>query len=36
MTDELFRDDANLLHCEATVVAVEEGGVVLEIGRAHV
>ena len=29
MTDELFRDDANLLHCEATVVAVEEGGVVL-------
>ncbi len=30
MTDELFRDDANLLHCEATVVAVEEGGVVLD------
>jgi misacylated tRNA(Ala) deacylase len=30
MTDELFRDDANLLRCEATVVAVEEGGVVLD------
>ncbi|RVT86063.1 alanyl-tRNA editing protein [Inhella crocodyli] len=30
MTDELFRDDANLLHCEATVVALEEGGVVLD------
>ena len=30
MTDELFRDDAHLLECEATVVAVEETGVVLD------
>lgn len=30
MTDELFRDDATLLHCEATVIAHEEGGVILD------
>ncbi len=30
MTDELFREDAKLLHCQATVVAQEEGGVVLD------
>lgn len=35
MTDELFRDDANLLHCEATVVALEEGGVVLDRTAAY-
>jgi misacylated tRNA(Ala) deacylase len=29
MTDELFRDDATLTQCEAHVVAVGEGGVVL-------
>jgi alanyl-tRNA synthetase/misacylated tRNA(Ala) deacylase len=30
MTEELFRDDATLLHCDARVVAVEEGGLVLD------
>jgi misacylated tRNA(Ala) deacylase len=30
MTAELFRDDATLLHCEATVVAVDDTGVVLD------
>jgi misacylated tRNA(Ala) deacylase len=30
MTEELFREDATLLHCEATVVAVDEAGVVLD------
>jgi misacylated tRNA(Ala) deacylase len=30
MTDELFRDDASLLTCSATVVAVGEGGVILD------
>jgi misacylated tRNA(Ala) deacylase len=30
MTDELFREDATLLHCEATVLAVDEAGVVLD------
>jgi misacylated tRNA(Ala) deacylase len=30
MTEELFRDDATLDHCEARVVAVGEGGVVLD------
>ena len=30
MTDELFREDAQLLECEATVVAVDESGVVLD------
>ena len=30
MTDELFRDDATLLTCTATVVAQEEGGVILD------
>jgi misacylated tRNA(Ala) deacylase len=29
-TDELFREDATLLACEATVVAVDEHGVVLD------
>ena len=29
-TDELFREDATLLHCEATVLAVDEGGIVLD------
>ena len=30
MTEELFREDATLLECEATVVAVDEHGVVLD------
>jgi len=30
MTDELFREDATLLHCDATVLAVDEAGVVLD------
>lgn len=30
MTDELFREDATLLHCEATVLAVDEAGIVLD------
>lgn len=30
MTEELFRDDATLLHCDARVVAVEDGGLVLD------
>ena len=30
MTEELFREDATLLHCEATVLAVDESGVVLD------
>lgn len=30
MTEELFREDADLSACEATVVAVTEGGVVLD------
>lgn len=30
MTEELFREDAQLLSCEATVVAVDESGVVLD------
>ena len=30
MTEELFREDAQLLHCQATVVAVDEAGVVLD------
>ena len=30
MTEELFRDDATLLECPATVVAVDEAGVVLD------
>lgn len=30
MTEELFRDDANLLRCTATVLAAGEGGVVLD------
>ena len=30
MTEELFRDDATLMECEARVVAVCEGGVVLD------
>ena len=29
-TEELFRDDATLLHCAATVMAVGEGGVILD------
>jgi alanyl-tRNA synthetase/misacylated tRNA(Ala) deacylase len=29
-TEELFRDDATLLHCGATVIAVGEGGVILD------
>lgn len=30
MTEELFREDATLLACEATVVAVDETGIVLD------
>ncbi len=30
MTEELFREDATLQHCEATVVAVDEAGIVLD------
>ena len=30
MTEELFREDATLLECEATVLAVDEAGVVLD------
>ena len=30
MTEELFREDAALLACEATVVAVDEAGIVLD------
>ena len=30
MTEELFRDDATLLHCEAVVLAVTEAGIVLD------
>ena len=30
MTEELFREDATLLHCEATVLACDEAGVVLD------
>ncbi len=30
MTEELFREDATLLQCEATVLAVDEHGVVLD------
>lgn len=30
MTDELFREDATLLHCQATVLAVDEHGLVLD------
>lgn len=30
MTEELFRDDATLTECQATVLAVDEGGVVLD------
>ena len=30
MTEELFREDATLQHCEATVVAVDEVGIVLD------
>ena len=30
MTEELFREDATLLQCEATVLSVDEGGVVLD------
>lgn len=30
MTEELFREDATLLHCDATVVAQGEGGVMLD------
>jgi misacylated tRNA(Ala) deacylase len=30
MTEELFRDDAYLVHCEARVLAVAEAGVVLD------
>ncbi len=30
MTEELFRDDATLLECSATVLAVDEAGVVLD------
>jgi misacylated tRNA(Ala) deacylase len=29
-TEELFRDDATLLHCTATVLAVDEAGIVLD------
>ena len=30
MTEELFREDATLLHCEATVLSVDESGIVLD------
>jgi misacylated tRNA(Ala) deacylase len=30
MTDELFREDADLAWCSATVVAVDDGGIVLD------
>jgi misacylated tRNA(Ala) deacylase len=30
LTEELFREDADLLECEATVLAVDEAGVVLD------
>ena len=30
MTEELFREDATLTTCEATVVAVDEAGIVLD------
>jgi misacylated tRNA(Ala) deacylase len=30
MTEELFREDATLLECEATVLAVDEAGIVLD------
>ena len=30
MTEELFREDAALLECEATVLAVDEAGIVLD------
>jgi misacylated tRNA(Ala) deacylase len=30
MTEELFRDDATLQHCEAKVLAVDEAGIVLD------
>jgi len=30
MTEELFREDATLLQCEATVVGLDEGGVLLD------
>ena len=30
MTEELFRDDATLLECEATVLALDDAGVVLD------
>ncbi|MDP3223123.1 MAG: alanyl-tRNA editing protein [Rubrivivax sp.] len=30
MTEELFREDATLLHCEATVLAMDEAGIVLD------
>jgi misacylated tRNA(Ala) deacylase len=30
MTEELFREDAALLHCEATVLALDDSGVVLD------
>ncbi|CAD5370147.1 Alanyl-tRNA synthetase domain protein [Rubrivivax sp. A210] len=30
MTEELFRDDANLFKCEATVVAIDDEGLVLD------
>ena len=30
MTEELFREDATLLECTATILAVDEAGVVLD------
>ena len=30
MTEELFRDDADLLQCDATVVAIDDSGLVLD------
>lgn len=30
MTEELFRDDATLLQCQATVLGCDEAGVVLD------
>ena len=30
MTEELFREDATLLRCEATVLAIDDAGIVLD------
>ena len=30
MTEELFREDATLAQCDATIVAIDDGGIVLD------